>query len=172
MKRILILVIWILSCATISAQSDTSNAPDNNPWIQKGPKGDDPQTQYTDKYIKDASKVALNWLNNINNNHYGSAYHLLTNQHKTRIKEKTWASLIDEFMKELGLFQSRVAINKYFTSEIEGKESGFYVFIEYKSAYERTKYFTDFLLLKQNDESEWEIDEWNYEWQFIKGTED
>ena len=141
MKRILILVIWTLSCPTISAQ------------------------KYTDQYIKDANTVGLSWLNDINHNQYENAYNLCTKEYKEKYPQETWMLQINELMLEFGNLESRTVIQRDFQSQIEGMEDGFYVFIEYSSQYENTKEHTEYLLLKQNDKTKWEIQIFEYMWQ-------
>jgi len=141
MKRILILVIWTLSCSTISAQ------------------------KYTDQYIKDANTVGLSWLNDINHNQYENAYNLCTKEYKEKYPQETWMLQINELMLEFGNLESRTVIQRDFQSQIEGMEDGFYVFIEYSSQYENTKEHTEYLLLKQNDKAKWEIQIFEYMWQ-------
>ena len=141
MKRILILVIWTLSCSTISAQ------------------------KYTDQYIKDANTVGLSWLNDINHNQYENAYNLCTKEYKEKYPQETWMLQINELMLEFGNLESRTVIQRDFQSQIEGMEDGFYVFIEYSSQYENTKEHTEYLLLKQNDKAKWEIQVFEYMWQ-------
>ena len=119
--------------------------------------------KYTDTYIKDANKVALSWLNDINNKEYENAYNLLSKETKAMYQEEIWTSLINDLMLEFGNLESRNVIKKYFQSEIEGVEDGFYVFIEYNSQYEKTTKHTEFLLLKQNDKFKWEVVDYNYE---------
>ena len=144
MKRILILVIWILSCSTMSAQ------------------------KYTDQYIKDADKVGLSWLKDINHNQYENAYQLLSKEHKAKYPEEIWIVLINELMLEFGNLESRTVTQRDFQSQIEGMEDGFYVFIEYNSNYKNTKKHTEYLILKQNDKAKWEIFDYNYEFKSEK----
>jgi len=118
--------------------------------------------KYTDTYIKDANKVALSWLNDINNKEYEDAYNLLSKEVKVRYQKEIWTSLINDLMLEFGDLGSRNVEQKYFQSEIEGMEDGFYVFIEFNSQYEKTTKHTEFLLLKQNDKFKWEISDYNY----------
>jgi len=141
MKRILILVIWTLSCSTISAQ------------------------KYTDQYIKDANTVGLSWLNDINHNQYENAYNLCAKEYKAKYPQETWMLQINELMLEFGNLESRTVTQRDFQSQIEGMEDGFYVFIEYSSQYENTKEHTEYLLLKQNDKAKWEIQVFEYMWQ-------
>jgi len=144
MKKILILVIWILSCSTISAQ------------------------KYTDQYIEDANKVALSWLSDVNHTNYEIAYNLLTTQLKERYDKTTWINLISELMVEFGDLNSRVVKGISFQSQIEAMEDGFYVFIEYNSNYKNTQKHIEYLILKQNDKTKWEIFDYNYEFKSEK----
>ena len=144
MKRILILVIWTLSCPTISAQ------------------------KYTDQYIKDANTVGLSWLNDINHNQYENAENLRSKEYKEKYPQEIWIAQINELMLECGHLESRTVTQRNFQSQIEGMEDGFYVFIEYSSQYENTKEHTEYLLLKQNDKAKWEIFDYNYEFKSEK----
>ena len=119
--------------------------------------------KYTDTYIKDANKVALNWLNDINHKQYENAYNLLSKEVKVRYQQEVWTNLINNLMLEFGNLKTRVVTQKYFQSEVEGIEDGFYVFIEYDSKYEKTTEHTEYIVLKQNDKAKWEIFDYNYE---------
>lgn len=147
MKRILILLITLIYCSTISAQ------------------------QYTEQYIKDANKVALSWLNDVNHNRYEIAYNLLTLQVKERYDKTTWINLISELMLEFGDLNSRTLKDISFQSEVEGLEDGFYVFVEYNADYEETNNHSEFLMLKQNDKAEWNISDYYYEFNSEKEVE-
>ena len=147
-KKILILLIGIISYSTISAQ------------------------KYTDQYIRDANKVALNWLNDINHNRYEVAYSKLTTQLKERYEKTTWINLINELMVEFGDLNSRVIKDISFQSKVEGLEDGFYVFIEYTVDYKGTKNHSEFLMLKQNDKTDWKISDYYYEFQSIEDTKE
>ena len=146
MKKIFILVIWILSCSTISAQ------------------------KYTDQYIKDANKVALSWLSDVNHSQYENAYNLCSKEHKAKYPQEIWIVLINELMLECGNLESRRVTQRNFQSQIEGMEDGFYVFIEYNSNYKNTQKHIEYLTLKQNDKAKWEIFDYNYK--FISENEE
>jgi len=118
---------------------------------------------YTEKYINDANKIALDWLSKINHNNYESGYNLLSNETKNKFDKETWIKLISELMVEFGDLNSRIVTSKEFQSEIEGLEDGFYVFISYKSDYENTDKHQEFIILKQNDKAQWKILDYNYE---------
>jgi len=119
--------------------------------------------KYTDTYIKDANKVGLSWLNDINHNQYENAYKLLSKEVKVMVGKEPWIALINELMLEFGNLESRTVKQKYFQSQMEEMEDGFYVVIEYDSQYENTKDHTEHLLLKQNDKAKWEIANYNYQ---------
>ena len=119
--------------------------------------------KYTEIYIKDANKAGLSWLNNINHNQYENAYALLSKEVKATVEKGRWITLINELMLEFGKLEIRTVKQKYFQSQMEGMEDGFYVVIEYDSQYENTKDHTEHLLLKQNDKAKWEIANYNYQ---------
>ena len=141
MKKLIIMLISIISMYSSSAQ------------------------KYTDQYIKDASIVAESWLSDINDKQYESAFKILSNDVKAIYQQEIWINQIIELMNELGTLKSRLASEKYFQSEIEGMENGFYVFINYTVDYENTLDHQEHLLLKQNDKMKWEIVNYSYDFQ-------
>ena len=141
MKKLIIILVSVISMYSASAQ------------------------KYTDKYIKDANKVAEIWLNNINNNQYENAFQLLSNNVKAIYQQEIWINQITELMNELGTLESRLVEEKYFQSEVEGMENGFYVFIKYAVDYEKTTNHFEHLLLKQTDKMRWEIVNYSYDFQ-------
>ena len=139
MKKLAFALLTVISIQTISAQ------------------------KYTDTYIKEASKIGSNWLNNINNKQYDNAYNLLSKEVKIMYQKETWTNLINELMLEFGKLKNRSITDKYFQSEVEGIEDGFYVFLEFNTQYENTSNHTEYVLLKQNDKAKWEVFDYNYE---------
>jgi len=115
MKKIIILLIAVISIYSVSAQ------------------------KYTDIYISDANKVGLSWLNAINHNQYENAYELLSKEVKEMVGKEPWMALINEFMLEFGNLENRRVSQRNFQSKIEGMEDGFYVVIEYDSQYKTQK---------------------------------
>ena len=113
--------------------------------------------KYTDIYISDANKVALDWLDDLNHKQYENAYHLLSKEVKAISPQETWIGVVNSIMLEFGDLKSRKVTQTYFQSEIEGFEDGFYVIIEYDVNYNNTKDHTEKILLKQNDKTKWEI---------------
>ena len=101
MKKIIIMLISILSMYSSSAQ------------------------KHNDQYIKDASKVAENWLNNIDNKQYENAYQALSINVKSIYQEDIWIKQIIRLKDEIGSLEGRIAKEKYFKSELEGMKNGF-----------------------------------------------
>ena len=123
---------------------------------------------YKEKYLKDASKIALSWLNDINHSSYESAYNGLAKENKDQYPKKVWIKLINELMLEFGKLNSRTIISKNFKSSLEDLEDGFYVLLEFKSDYQKTKNHKEFIILKQNDQTDWVILDYNYEFNSLK----
>ena len=71
-------------------------------------------------------------------------------------------------MLEFGKLNSRTIISKNFTSSLEGLEDGFYVLLEFKSDYQKTKNHKEFIILKQNDQTNWMILDYNYEFNSLQ----
>tara|TARA_B110000091_G_scaffold159422_1_gene169824 strand:- start:266 stop:778 length:513 start_codon:yes stop_codon:yes gene_type:complete len=139
MKKLIIMLISVISIYSASAQ------------------------KYTDQYIKDASKVAKNWLSDINNKKYDNAYYLLSKEVKAITKQDKWIGFVNSETNEFGDLKSREVTQIFFQSEIEGMEDGFYVVIDYDVNYELTENHTEKMILKQNDNSKWEILVFSYD---------
>ena len=139
MKKLIIMLVSVISMYSASAQ------------------------KYTDQYIKDASKVAESWLSDINEKQYENAFQMLSNDVKAIYQQEIWINQIIELMNENGTLESRIASEKYFQSEVEGMENGFYVYINYTVDYENTLDHKEHLLLKQNDKMKWEIVNFSYD---------
>ena len=75
-------------------------------------------------------------------------------------------------MDEFGQLEERSVSDTYFNSEIEGYGSGFYVIVEYNVQYSKTKNHTESILLKQNDQLEWKIFDFNYEFQNLESAKE
>ena len=127
--------------------------------------------KYTDTYIKDANKVALDWCNQINTGKYEQAYIQLADVLKDRATLKAWLTQISILMDEFGNIENRITTKTYFKSELEGLEDGFYVIIEYDVKYSKTRNHTETLLLKQSDELKWQIFNFDYAFQHLEKVE-
>lgn len=123
---------------------------------------------FKEKYIKDASEIALHWLNDINQSSYENAYDILAKENKNQYPKEIWIKLMNELMLEFGKLNSRTIISKNFTSSLEGLEDGFYVLLEFKSDYQKTKNHKEFIILKQNDQTNWMILDYNYEFNSLQ----
>jgi hypothetical protein len=128
--------------------------------------------KYTTKYITDANKVGLQWWNKVNSGQYEKSYELLSNVLKNRFTKDSWLNQISVLMDEFGQLEGRIVKDTYFQSELENFGNGFYVFVEYKSEYTKTKNHTESILLKQNDQLEWKIFDFNYEFQNLESVEE
>ena len=144
MKKIIILSIYLFVFSNISAQ------------------------KYTKKYIKDANKIGLEWWNCINNENYEKSYNYLSDLLKEKFSLNLWENQISKLMEEVGDIISRDVVESYFLSEVEGHDDGFYVMISYTVKYSKTKNHIENLLLKQSDQFEWQIFDFDYEFQNLK----
>ena len=141
MKKIIITLICIISIYPLLAQ------------------------KYTETYINDANKIGLRWLNYINHHQYETAYDFLAAEAKQMYPKQTWIKLIKDLMTEFGDLKQRTVTEKVFQSQIEGLEDGFYVAVNYNSQYTNTSNHKEYILLKQNDKSKWEIFDYSYEFE-------
>ena len=146
MKKLILVLISVISLQSVSAQ------------------------KYTDTYIKDANKVALSWLNEINHKQYENAYNLLTVETKANYVKGEWITFLNNLMIEFGNIKERTIKTSSFQSSVEGLEDGFYVTIEYASNYLNTINHEEYLLLKQNDKAKWEIVSFNYKFTKLDGS--
>ena len=144
MKRIIILSICLISYNILSAQ------------------------KYTENYIKDANKVGLQWWKDVNNNNHEASYNKLSLLLRNRFTLESWTKQISMLMDEFGKLESREKNDTYFQSNLEGFEDGFYVIIEYEVKYSKTRNHTESLLLRQNDQLEWEIFDFTYTFQSLE----
>ena len=127
--------------------------------------------KYTDTYIKDANKVALDWLNDVNHKQYENAYNLLSKEVKQSVQQEDWIEFMNDLMFEFGDIEDRKVTQTYFQSEIDGLEDGFYVTVKYDVKYTKTKNHSEDLLLKQNDQFQWKILDFNYTFQNLEAEE-
>ena len=150
MTKLLILFIGLLSFNNVFAQG---------------------AVKYTNTYIKDANKVGLEWWDQVNTGQYEQSYSKLSDMLKNSATLEDWLNQISMLMDEFGNLESRIVKDTYFQSELEGLENGFYVTVEYDVKYSKTRNHTESLLLKQNDQLQWEIFDFNYIFQSLETTE-
>ena len=75
---------------------------------------------FKDKYIKDATKVANIWLEQINNNNYSEAYNQYSEKVKANSDSTYWLKAIDQLMIEFGIFESRELSSSKFENTVDG----------------------------------------------------
>ncbi len=120
----------------------------NNSYSQK----------YTEKYIKDASKVAEIWLNNMDNYNFDLTYKMMDNQVKDIYDSLAWYGYFNDLVSEFGKKEKkRKILSREFKSKIDEIGNGFFVEINYEAFFQKTKNFKETILLKQNDNSEWKV---------------
>lgn len=144
MKKILTLILYIITIQNINAQ------------------------KYTKKYIKEANKIGLEWWGNVNNHEFEAAYNQLADEIKKQTSLKDWSKQMSRLMFEFGENEQRNVKETYFKSEIDGLNDGFYVIIQYSVMYSKTRNHTEGLLIKQSDKFIWEILEFDYSFQSLK----
>ena len=74
---------------------------------------------FKEKYIKDATVVANNWLNNVVTKNYGFAYLDYSHQVKENSDSTYWIQAVDQLMKEFGKFKKREIIKSEFKNNLE-----------------------------------------------------
>ena len=127
---------------------------------------------YIDKYINDAKEISIKWLNDLNHRNLKNCWDMHSEEaKKVNGSFKSWSKYLNELMQEFGYLKNRDVTNAYFRSSIEGKEDGFYVFVEYSCDYELTENHREVVVLKQNDQAKWRIDAWEYEFMHQEGKE-
>lgn len=124
--------------------------------------------KFTDSYIKDANKTGIEWWNQINKGEYNLSYNKLSDLLKGRFSKDSWSFQISMLMKEIGKIKSRSVYESFFQSELEGFEDGFYVIVNYNVDYTNTKDHTENIILKQDDNFEWKIFDFNYTFKNIE----
>ena len=117
---------------------------------------------FKDKYIKDATKVANTWLDNINSKNYATAYSDLSILFKENNDSTKWLQAVRILMNEFGSFEKREIIYQEFKNNIENLGDGFYVFLEYKSYYKNLPNCSENLILHQNDKLIWKVLDYKY----------
>ena len=124
--------------------------------------------KFTESYIKDANKIGIEWWNQINKGEYNLSYNKLSDLLKVRFSKDSWSFQISMLMDEIGKIKSRSVYESYFQSELEGFDDGFYVIVNYNVDYTNTKDHTENIILKQDDNFEWKIFDFNYTFKNIE----
>lgn len=125
----------------------------------------------TGKYIKEANETSLTWLANMNNGDFTKCYEIISKEVKVLYDSLSWCSWAKQITKEFGSLKDRVLVNAEFKSKMRGMEDGFYVIANYEATYENTSIFKESIILKQNDQANWQILDYSYEYQLKKDEE-
>ena len=98
--------------------------------------------------MRDAEKMAISWLNKLNNKKYTDCWNTLSESTKSQTNFEAWnAYFSTELMPELGKFISRKYYLAEMEKEMEGLPRGIYVTIRYQSQYVNTDSIEEILLL-------------------------
>jgi hypothetical protein len=108
--------------------------------------------------MRDAEKMAISWLNKLNNKKYTDCWNTLSESTKSQTNFEAWnAYFSTELMPELGKFISRKYYLAEMEKEMEGLPRGIYVTIRYQSQYVNTDSIEEILLLSPSKLGKWEV---------------
>ena len=127
----------------------------------------------TEFQLKEASKAAVIWFNNLNSeytnskgetyNNYPQAYTDLSIQITSRFDSLDWLNGVKLLMVEFGEFGGRREVSREFKSSMEGFPNGYYAIFQYASNYKNTLQHSEQLILHQDDKRKWRILDYSYE---------
>tara|TARA_B110000263_G_scaffold231705_1_gene227191 strand:+ start:198 stop:683 length:486 start_codon:yes stop_codon:yes gene_type:complete len=133
----------------------------------------------TEFQLKEASKTAVIWLNNLNSeytnqsgetyNNYPQAYTDLSILITSKFDSLDWISGVELLMVEFGEFGGRREISREFKNSMEefpgmeGFPNGYYAIFQYESNYKNTLQHSEQLILHQDDKRRWKILDYSYE---------
>ena len=123
----------------------------------------------TEFQLKEASKSALIWLNNLNSENYPQAYSGLSVQITTSFDSLDWISGVDQMMVSFGEFGERTEVSREFKISMEGLPDGYYAVFQYESNYKNTLQHSEQLILHQDDKKNWRILDYSYEFKDGEG---
>ena len=113
----------------------------------------------TEFQLKEASKVAVIFFNNLHSENFPKTYTLVS---PDIIDSLPWVNSLEHDMVEFGEFGGRIEVSREFKSSLDGQPDGYYAIFEYKSNYKNTSEHYEQLILQQNDKRRWKIISWNY----------
>ena len=123
----------------------------------------------TEFQLKEASKSAVIWLNNLNSENYPQSYTGLSDQITSRFDSLDWISGVDQMMVSFGEFGGRREVSREFKSSMEGLPDGYYAVFQYESNYKNTLQHSEQLILHQDDKRNWKILDYSYEFKDGEG---
>ena len=113
----------------------------------------------TEFQLKEASKVAVIFFNNLHSENFPKTYTLVSSD---IIDSLPWVSSLEHDMVEFGEFGGRIEVSREFKSSLDGQPDGYYAIFEYATNYKNTSEHYEQLILQQNDKRKWKIISWNY----------
>ena len=113
----------------------------------------------TEFQLKEASKVAVIFFNNLHSENFPKTYTLVSPE---IIDSLPWVSSLEHDMVEFGEFGGRIEVSREFKSSLDGQPDGYYAIFEYATNYKNTSEHSEQLILQQNDKRKWKIISWNY----------
>ena len=119
--------------------------------------------------LRDASKLAVQWLNYVNSNSFIEAWNGLSIDAQKYLGKDDWIIAMSREMENMGDFISRKETYREFNSQMDGMPDGYYAIFEYSSNYKSTEDHTEALLLHQDDKRKWRVIGFQYDY---KGGKD
>jgi hypothetical protein len=124
----------------------------------------------TEFQLKEASKAAVIWLNNMNSENYPQAYTELSTEITSKFDSLDWVNGVNILMVDIGEFLGRREIFRQFaTNPLVFNElllnfpDGYYAIFQYESNYKNTLQHSEQLILHQNDKRKWRVLDWSWD---------
>jgi len=121
-------------------------------------------SQISEEYqLKEASKSAMVWFNNLNTGNYQDAWNGLSVKVKNQTNFDEWFNAVSGEMFLFGELNGRVELNKEFKNTLEGLGDGYYAEFSYAVVYENTIEHSEYLILHQDSKRNWKVLIFSYE---------
>ena len=121
-------------------------------------------SQISEEYqLKEASKSAMVWFNNLNTGNYHEAWNGLSVKVKNQTNFDEWFNAVSAEMFLFGELNGRVELNKEFKNTLEGLGDGYYAEFSYAVVYENTIEHSEYLILHQDSKRNWKVLIFSYE---------
>ena len=121
-------------------------------------------SQISEEYqLKEASKSAMVWFNNLNTGNYQDAWNGLSVKVKNQTNFDEWFNALSAEMFLFGELNGRVELNKEFKNTLEGLGDGYYAEFTYAVVYENTIEHSEYLILHQDSKRNWKVLIFSYE---------
>ena len=121
-------------------------------------------SQISEEYqLKEASKSAMVWFNNLNTGNYQDAWNGLSVKVKNQTNFDEWFNALSAEMFLFGELNGRVELNKEFKNTLEGLGDGYYAEFTYAVVYENTIEHSEYLILHLDSKRNWKVLIFSYE---------